>query len=115
MLVNGLLLAASFGSLASAATQKVAVGSGGLKYAPSSLTAAVGDTIEFDFSGVMHDVVQSTFESPCSPSSGGFFVSPQSSSGVTFTITVNDTNPIYFYCSVASHCQSGMVGVINPV
>lgn len=30
-----------------------------------------------------------------------------------FTIAINDTKPIWFYCSQAKHCQSGMVGVIN--
>lgn len=32
----------------------------------------------------------------------------------TFTVTINDTNPIYFYCLFTGHCQAGMVGVINP-
>lgn len=27
---------------------------------------------------------------------------------------VNNTDPMAFYCTVASHCQSGMVGVVNP-
>jgi hypothetical protein len=31
-----------------------------------------------------------------------------------FQVTVNNTDPIAFYCTVASHCQSGMVGVVNP-
>lgn len=36
-----------------------------------------------------------------------------------FVITINDTNPIWFYCSqgvpaVYTHCAYGMVGVINP-
>ncbi|KAK5116269.1 hypothetical protein LTR85_009241 [Meristemomyces frigidus] len=33
-----------------------------------------------------------------------------------FVITITDTNPIWFYCSqnIYTHCQSGMVGVINP-
>lgn len=30
-----------------------------------------------------------------------------------FTVMVNDTNPIWFYCATAKHCQGGMVGVIN--
>jgi hypothetical protein len=34
-----------------------------------------------------------------------------------FSVTVNDTKPIFFYCSqtVATHCQAGMVGVVNPI
>ncbi|KAL8801805.1 MAG: hypothetical protein Q9182_004212 [Xanthomendoza sp. 2 TL-2023] len=27
---------------------------------------------------------------------------------------VNDTKPIWYYCSQGDHCQNGMVGVINP-
>lgn len=33
----------------------------------------------------------------------------------TFIVTVNDTNPVYFYCSVGKHCGGGMAGAINPV
>jgi hypothetical protein len=32
----------------------------------------------------------------------------------TFTVTVNGTSPMWFYCSQAKHCQSGMVFAINP-
>ncbi len=35
----------------------------------------------------------------------------------TFQIIINDTNPIWFYCSEKAgggHCSNGMVGVINP-
>lgn len=32
----------------------------------------------------------------------------------TFTIAVEDAKPIWFYCSQGRHCQSGMVGVVNP-
>lgn len=31
-----------------------------------------------------------------------------------FTIDVNSTAPIWFYCATGKHCQGGMVGVINP-
>jgi hypothetical protein len=27
---------------------------------------------------------------------------------------VTSTDPIWFYCSTPSHCQSGMAGVVNP-
>ena len=33
----------------------------------------------------------------------------------TFSITINDTNPIFYYCSAPGSCiNHGMVGVINP-
>jgi hypothetical protein len=31
-----------------------------------------------------------------------------------FILTINNTDPIWFYCPQSDHCQSGMVGVINP-
>jgi len=31
----------------------------------------------------------------------------------TFDIIVNDTSPIWFYCSQTDHCVKGMVGAIN--
>ena len=30
-----------------------------------------------------------------------------------FTLTVNDTNPIWVYCATPGHCTSGMVMAIN--
>lgn len=33
-----------------------------------------------------------------------------------WNLTINDTNPIFFYCSAPGSCiQNAMVGVINPV
>ncbi|KAE9963253.1 hypothetical protein BLS_009489 [Venturia inaequalis] len=32
----------------------------------------------------------------------------------TFTVNVQDTNPIMLYCAQAQHCQQGMVMAINP-
>lgn len=32
---------------------------------------------------------------------------------LTFTVPVNDVNPVWFYDAQASNCQSGMVGGIN--
>ncbi|KAH6668491.1 Cupredoxin [Halenospora varia] len=101
-------------------TIKVAVGEGGsLRYTPNNITAKVGSAIEFDFFPNNHSVVQSSFANPCHPLAGGFFSSfvptKNSPSGTSFTVIVNDTRPIWFYCSQtsSSHCQSGMVGAIN--
>lgn len=33
---------------------------------------------------------------------------------MTFIVTVNSTDPIWFYCSLDAHCIAGMVGVVNP-
>ena len=55
------------------------------------------------------------------PLKGGFFSgftpneSPDVAAPTTFTITVNDTKPIWAYCSQTNgdHCQKGMVHSIN--
>lgn len=97
----------------------VQVGSNGLSFSPNNVTAAVGDKIQFEFFAPEHSVAQSSFSSPCTPLNGtGFFsglVTTSSGQNTNvFTVTINDTNPIWFYCSVPTHCQSGMAGVINP-
>jgi len=97
----------------------VTAGNGALKYVPNSITAAVGDTIEFHFYPPEHSVAQSSFAAPCVPlGPTAFFSGPfTQSSGQNanvFTLTINDTNPIWFYCGVPTHGESGMAGVINP-
>jgi len=90
-----------------------------LKFDPDSVTAAVGDTLEFHFfsgSGG-HSVVSSAFSSPCQPTTDAFFsgyITGDGTGDMTFVTTVNSTDPIWFYCSLGFHCQSGMVGVVNP-
>jgi len=103
---------------ASSSVHTVQVGDGGLTYSPSNITAAVGEKVEFHFFAPEHSVAQSTFASPCTPSSNSSFFSGaiSTSSGQNtnvFTITVNDTNAIWFYCAVPTHCKLGMAGVIN--
>jgi plastocyanin len=96
------------------------VGENGLSYSPNSTTAAVGDILEFHFFPPGHSVSQSSFDSPCVPLNNGtgFWSGVlQTTSGENqnvFSVVVNDTNPIWFYCAVPQHCQAGMAGVINP-
>lgn len=91
-----------------------------LAFNPSSLTAAMGDKVEFQFWGLNHSVTQASFDKPCEPLAGGFFsgffpLQAGATDRPSFTITVNSTSPIWFYCgqTVLSHCQAGMVGAIN--
>lgn len=104
-------------SLATAADHVVVVGKSGLTFTPNNTVAAMGDTVTFHFWPQDHSVVQASFAAPCEPLEGGFYSGfvPVSSgaSPKTFTIDVNTTKPIWFYCSQGKHCQSGMVGVIN--
>ncbi len=110
--------AAATTASSSGPVHSVTVGNGGLVFNPSTITAKVGETVEFHFYPAKHSVAQSSFAKPCEPLnttsffSGGF----TTASGVnanTFTITVNDTKPIWFYCAAPGHCGKGMAGVIN--
>ncbi|KAL9945863.1 hypothetical protein ACHAO5_004464 [Verticillium nonalfalfae] len=96
----------------------VKVGENGLTFEPAEVTAAVGDVVEFHFWPQAHSVAQSSFDSPCQPlNTTGFFSGPvRVQSGVSdqvFSVTVQDTNPKWYYCATGQHCQNGMVGVIN--
>ncbi len=59
---------------AAAKTIVVTAGQGGLVYSPDSVTAAVGDTVEFHFFASFHTAVQGDFNTPCmrGSASGGF-------------------------------------------
>ncbi|PMD40243.1 Cupredoxin [Hyaloscypha variabilis F] len=112
------LAAAASAALAQAVTIPVTVGNGALKFVPNDITANIGDQIEFSFFPKNHSVTQSSFADPCHPLAGGFFstfIPTNSTSPEVFTLTVNDTKPIWIYCAQTkeSHCQSGMVAAIN--
>lgn len=62
-------------AVANAAVHTVMVGKGGLNYSPNSLTAAVGDSVEFQFESQGHSVAQGSFDKACSPSGGDAFYS----------------------------------------
>ncbi|KAF1965693.1 hypothetical protein BU23DRAFT_604028 [Bimuria novae-zelandiae CBS 107.79] len=86
--------------------------------------AAVGDTVVFQFYPPQHSVVRADEGNPCIPyeyyhsGSGGFFSGMQTV-GVndpipTWTLRINDTEPIFFYCSAEGSCvEQQMVGGIN--
>jgi len=115
----------SLASLASAVNHEVTVGANGtLDYNPEAISADVGDTVTFVFYPKNHTVTQSSLAAPCTPLEGGissgFMPVPanQTDNFPTFTITVNDTKPIWIHCeqganTAASHCGKGMVYAIN--
>jgi plastocyanin len=96
---------------------------GTLSYTPNSITAAKGDMVQFQFMPKNHTVTQSNFDNPCEPISlhsnvtgvfSGFMpVAATDMSIPTYTILINNTNPMWIYCSQAKHCQAGMSMVIN--
>ncbi|KAK7190504.1 hypothetical protein DPSP01_005270 [Paraphaeosphaeria sporulosa] len=86
---------------------------------PNSVTAAVGDIIQFQFSNGNHTATQSSLEAPCTPLNGGInsghipFKDGQTTVG-TFSMVVSSTDPIFMFCSTGPHCQEGQVMIINP-
>ncbi|KAF3764274.1 hypothetical protein M406DRAFT_260389, partial [Cryphonectria parasitica EP155] len=99
-----------------------------LSFTPNSVTANPGDIVQFQFAAVNHSVTQSLEASPCQPVDAtnggtvngvhsGFIVFDQAAGDSamvgTFDVPVADTEPIFLYCAQATHCQSGMVMVIN--
>jgi len=98
-------------------------GNSSLTFNPTSVTAAVGDTIAFQFQSKNHTVTQSTFANPCTqmttPVEGvdsGF--QPVAANATTFpqysfTLT-NASAPLWFYCKQTGHCGKGMVFAVNP-
>lgn len=95
-----------------------------LVYSPSSIKAAVGDMVQFQFVAGNHTVTQSTFDQPCQPvnmftpnvtgfHSGYQPVAAGGSNIPTYTIQVKNTTPMWVYCAQGKHCQAGMVMVIN--
>ncbi|KAJ2924169.1 hypothetical protein H1R20_g12924, partial [Candolleomyces eurysporus] len=100
---------------------RILVGADGkLAYSPANITAAVGDTVVFEFRPKNHTVTQSSFSNPCVPLEHGFKsgfqpVAADATDFPTFRLKINDTAPIWGYCGQVNHCQSGMVFSINAV
>ncbi|KAM0746789.1 hypothetical protein T439DRAFT_383827 [Meredithblackwellia eburnea MCA 4105] len=104
----------------------VQVGKDGLTYTPNFINAAIGDQVTFIFNPKNHTVTQSAFATPCSPltaadgvtpiglDSGFIPVLPGSATQPSWTLNVNVSTPLWFYCRQANHCPSGMVFGINP-
>jgi len=107
--------------LVTALDHTVVVGGTSLLFSPQFVFANPGDNVIFSFRAKNHSVVESTFNSPCSPLAGGQSTSfhpvdATATSGFpTFSIPIADQKPMWFYCSQASHCQSGMLFAVNPI
>ncbi|KAI5119096.1 hypothetical protein M0805_004867 [Coniferiporia weirii] len=98
-----------------------------LTFNPSNITAQPGDTITFQFMVKNHTATQSSFSEPCRAlaetsttgqigfDSGFMPVAANVTDFPTFTITVNDTQPIWAYCRQTGHCGQGMVFSANAI
>lgn len=92
--------------------------------------------VQFQFWAGNHTVTQSTFDSPCTPMEGVSNGTANGTAGAAsvgiksgfmpvdasmpdgnipvYTVMINDTSPLWFYCGQGSHCAGGMAMVINP-
>ncbi|MCJ1345900.1 hypothetical protein MMC31_004109 [Peltigera leucophlebia] len=107
-------------------TYTVEVGKRSFQFVPDTIQATVGDTVEFEFFPANHSVARAEYQHPCVPYelSGqgkvGFFSGFKPVERVLldppkFSLLINDTLPIFFYCSAVGSCiKNQMVGVINP-
>ncbi|EQL00816.1 hypothetical protein G6O67_004241 [Ophiocordyceps sinensis] len=103
-------------------THSVVAGLGGLRFDPDNVVAEIGDIVEWHFLPKNHSVAQSNFAKPCEPLAdrtsffAGFnFVTQANQAANVFQIVVAHKNPTWYYCpqQTGSHCQNGMVGVVN--
>jgi plastocyanin len=106
--------AAAAASASASNIHQVTVGKGGLVFTPDTINAVPGDTIEFTFAQAIHSVTRSSFSDPCQAVTTDAVWSGFPATSEMFALKVNDTNPIWLYCSQVSHCQSGMAMVVNP-
>lgn len=103
------------------------VGGVQVTYIPNIVNAAVGDTIQFQFSAGAHTVTQSAEMAPCVPiaqaslapgavpvHSGHIPFTPGQTTVSTFEMKVTSKEPMFIYCSTGPHCQLGQVMVVNP-
>ncbi|KAI9690394.1 MAG: hypothetical protein M1822_009357 [Bathelium mastoideum] len=119
-----LLVSGSYAQSTTVRVVTVGASNGALTFTPNNTPAKPGDVVQFQFMPGNHSVAQAAFSAPCMPieqtQSGtagwwsGFMPMPANPTNMpVFSIMVQDTNPVYFYCAQANHCQSGMVGAIN--
>ncbi|KAH4354200.1 hypothetical protein HBH97_254560 [Parastagonospora nodorum] len=109
----------SSASSAPTQTYTVQVGLADHKFQPDTVQAGIGDIVEFRFYPANHSVVRAKYGLPCVPyemtgsQRTGFFSGFKPAPN--YSIRINDTSPVFFYCSAPGSCISyGMVGAINP-
>ncbi|KAJ9640111.1 hypothetical protein H2199_006345 [Coniosporium tulheliwenetii] len=117
--------AASATSSSAAQTYTVSVGIDH-KFRPDVVQANAGDIVEFNFFPPNHSVVRAEYMLPCIPYENtgrgkvGFFsgfrpVDAFLDDPPTWNLRINDTDPIFYYCSAPGSCNNfAMIGVINP-
>ncbi|KAF9264717.1 hypothetical protein L218DRAFT_957923 [Marasmius fiardii PR-910] len=107
----------SEGSKGSGSTVTVVVAptAGVFRFVPVAVNASVGTTIQFMWGADTHTVTKGSALLPCNKSAENpVFASGVQKKDFVFTQVVNDTNPTFYFCGVADHCEKGMFGMINP-
>jgi len=98
-------------------------GKKGVGFDPSVIHPQVGDVIAFEFRSGKHSVVQSTFGYPCQALLGGIDTGvqtvddnlPVDAPGLPqIRVTVNNTDPIWFFDEAGGQCKNGGVLAVNP-
>ncbi|KAJ7923335.1 hypothetical protein B0H13DRAFT_1864962 [Mycena leptocephala] len=109
-----------------AANHAITIGANNaLSFTPTSVVAAVGDTLTFTVVSRNHSVTTTNFSGAvCPPPKGGVgvngwdsgFLSDLDGSMPTFVYTVKDTAPHFAACMQAAgaHCRAGMTFALNP-
>jgi plastocyanin len=97
-----------------AATYTVTVGNGH-QFRPDVIQGRVGDIVKFEFVPLNHSVVRAEYGNPCIPyektgtGKVGFFsgfhpVTAIVDNPPSWNLRINDTDPIFFYCSAPGSC-----------
>ncbi|KIM26083.1 hypothetical protein M408DRAFT_73298 [Serendipita vermifera MAFF 305830] len=96
-----------------------------LKFNPEFVNGVVGDTVTFHFQQKNHSVVETSFNSVCSPLRDPTTYQPvfqtpfhpvanTDTEFPTEVYTIQDASkPLWFYCSQKLHCGKGMIFSIN--
>ncbi|ETI25115.1 hypothetical protein G647_04487 [Cladophialophora carrionii CBS 160.54] len=107
-------------------TTTIAVGRAGHTFAPDVVQVPVGGFVEFDFYPTNHSVIRAEYLNPCIPyemtgiGKVGFYSGFKPVDAILadppkWTLQINDSDPIFFYCGAPNSCITyQMVGVINP-
>ncbi|KAI0093621.1 hypothetical protein BDY19DRAFT_989179 [Irpex rosettiformis] len=84
------------------------------RFIPPMMSVPPGDTVNFVWRANNHTVTKSSQLLPCNKTADKPFASGEQNMGFQFQETVNDTNPVFYYCGTPGHCEVGMWGVLNP-
>ena len=90
----------------------VAPTAGVFRYVPFAVNASVGDTVRFVWGAGPHTVTKSSEFNLCNATSDEPFKSGPQNASFVFDQVVNDTNPVFYYCGIPTHCEKGMFGIM---